>query len=104
MNIEKTSEKYALVREGEDWVVEMGRTKQFENKTVELLISNLSDATNTTVHITCGCTSPTRQEVDSTTLKVTLTYNDCDRTFSKTTNIKTNGKQIAKIKMRGECQ
>jgi hypothetical protein len=37
-------------------------------------------------------------------LKVTLTYNDCDRTFSKTINIKTNGRQIAKIKMRGECQ
>ena len=90
--------------EGDYYVVDMGETKQFENKSVTLQISGLIDSSKFTVHPRCSCTATDTKIVDKNTVQTTLNYNDCDRTFSKVVELRYAGQNRKIIKLRGECQ
>lgn len=102
MKITKTTTKYEFYKEGNDYILNLGKIKKGEDTTTELLFEEV-DAVKLKVTATCGCTVADRTEVNNTTVRVSVKYKNCDPSFSKILNCY-NNKENFKIKIKGKCQ
>jgi hypothetical protein len=104
MTIEKTSEKYTLTQEGENYTLELGKIKRGENTTTELKISGIEDSNLFLLKVTCGCTTTEKTNIDKNTQIVKVAYTQCDPTISKVMEIRYNNTKIGIIKIKGLCK
>lgn len=104
MEIQKTTVKYNFYKlDDKDYVLELGAIKRGENTKTDLLITGIEDSSLLEIAKTCGCTSTDKTIVDKNTQKVSITYNQCDPSFSKVMLIKYRNVEIGKIKIKGQC-
>lgn len=102
MKITKTTTKYEFYKEGNDYILNLGEIKRGEDTTTELLFEEV-EASKLQVNRTCGCTTTDRTEVNTTTVKISVKYTQCDTSFSKILNCY-NNKENFKIKIKGKCR
>lgn len=103
MEIQKTSVKYNLYREGADYILDLGTIKRGENTETVLLINQIEDSSLLTIHPQCGCTASEVKRIDQNSLSVNLTYKNCDPSFVKVVEIKYRNVKIGIIKIKGKC-
>lgn len=100
MEIKKITEKYNFYKDGDNYILHLGSITRGENTKTELLFSNVESLE---VNSTCGCTVAEKTVIDKTTQKYTISYNNCDSSFSKVLSCKNKEKNFL-IKIQGVCR
>jgi len=102
MKVEKTSKKYALYKDQEKYILELGAIIKGEDTKTIFKITEI-DALKFSVESTCGCSVATNKTISPTEVEVSVTYNNCDSQFNKTIKLIEN-KKVTELKIKGSCK
>lgn len=99
MKIEKLTDKYEFLQDGEDYILNLGKIVKGEDTSTDLLFS---DTNKLVLNSTCGCTVLNKIDLGDNKVKYKIKYNNCDSSFSKVLNCSNGGKSF-KIRIKGQC-
>lgn len=105
MQIEKLSPKEFSLRKETDllYYLDYGSITPQTNRQIVFLIKDIKDTKNFTAQSTCGCSTIDLETVDSSSVKATVSYNNCDRKFARTLKLKEKNKSLIELKLTGTC-
>jgi len=104
MKITKIEDKYTFTKQGNDYHLDLGVVKRYDDKTVALRVEGV-EANQFYLKPTCGCTVVDQKVLDSTTLIVGVRYKDCDAVINKVLEIREGETKTLTglIKLTGKC-
>ncbi len=103
MEVIKTSEKYNFYKEGEKYILDLGKKKRAEDTPTEFLISGLEDSKLFSIKGSCGCVTTKIEVIDQNTIKASIRYTECESKIVKFAVLKYQGVRINEIKIIGTC-
>ena len=104
MKVSKTTEKYILHQEGNNYILNTGEIKNGDDTTTELLFEEVVNPDKTTVRATCGCTTTNKKVIDSSSFTLNVKYTRCENVIDKTIVINEGKADTLKIKIKGTCR
>lgn len=104
MKVSKTTEKYILHQEGNNYILNIGEIKNGDDTTTELLFEEVVNPDKTTVRAMCGCTTTNKKVIDSSSFTLNVKYTRCENVIDKTIVINEGKADTFKILIKGTCR
>lgn len=97
MQVTKKTDKYTLLKDGSNYILNLGQIKKGDDTTTVLLFEGFTDLN---LKGGCSCVTKTKKEIGNGDVEYTIKYTLCEKTITKTL---TCNKNNITIKIIGSC-